>query len=245
MNVFALKIGLHRYHIVYLAGPVEHHFFKLDKKERVLLHSREEDTNPKHIEKLKLLSVQPSPSLTIRNRLDYSPHDLHRYAFCIITSHTGPMDVLAYTDRAYNGWMRELTKLCQQQEAAVDNKNHLLNANETDDFSVASVQTSSPGWTENSFVSKPFQQTPMNGNNSHFFSSSTPVDHSGGLRQSLTAQHKLSSQHMMVEESNTNDTIHDSSMVMGNPTLLTSTPHKSQPDHLPFSVTNSNNDDIV
>lgn len=225
---------------------MEHHFFKLDKKEKVLLHSREEDTNPKHIKKLKVLSVQPSPSLTVRNRLDYSPHDLHKYAFCIITTHTSPLDVLAYTDRAYGGWMRELTKLCQRQEAAVDNRSLSLstrNCDETDDddFSAVFAPASSPGWTENSFVHKQLQQTlTPTRNNAHFFSS-TPVSQNGSLKQSLTAQHKVNSQLTITEES---DIVDNGSTVISNPALFTSSVHKSQPSRLPFSVVNSN-DDIV
>ena len=230
---------------VCLVGPVEHHFFKLDKMENVLLRSREEDTNPKYVDKLKILSVQPSPSLTVRSRLDYSPLDLHKYAFCIITTHTGPMDVLAYTDRAYTGWIRELTKLCNQQEAAVDNRNHFLstrNCDETDDddCSAMSVPASSPGWTDNSLVHKQLQQTPKQISNSHFFTTSTPQN--GGPRQSLTARHKPNSRLAIPEET---DTTYDGSTIISNLALFTSTPHRSQPDHLPYSVMNSNDDDIV
>jgi len=226
---------------------VEHHFFKLDKREKVLFHSREEDANPKHIKKLKVLSVQSSPSLTVRGRLDYSPHDLHKYAFCIITTHTSPLDVLAYTDRAYGGWMRELRKLCQQQEAVIDNGSHSLstrNCDETDDDDHGTIfaPASSPGWTESSFVHKQLQQTqtPMK-NNAHFFSS-TPISQNGSLRQSFTAQHKVNSQPVIAEESDIDD---DGSPVISNPELFSSSVHKSQPGHLPFSVVNNDDDDIV
>ena len=206
----------------------------------MLLHSREEDTNPKYIEKLKILSVQPSPSLTVRSRLDYSPHDLHKYAFCIITTHTGPMDLLAYTGRACSGWIRELTKLCDQQEAAVETRNNFSTTMSCDklddnDLSAVSVPASSPGWTENSFVHKQLQQTPKHVSNRHFFTS-TPQN--GSSRRSLTAQHKSSSSLAIPEQ--TNVTCDDGAIRYS--ALFTSTP---QPDHLPYSVNNSNNDDIV
>lgn len=227
---------------LYLTGPVEHHFFKLDKKEKVLLHSREEDTNPKHIEKLKVLSVQPSPSLTIRGRLDYSPLDLHQYAFCIITTHTGPMDVLAYTGRAYTGWVRELTKLCRQQEARVDNRNHVTSIRNCDETDDDSLPASSPGWTDSSFVHKQLQQTSKQvPPNSHFFSS--PAPQNGSLRHSLTAQHKLNSSQVTIPEES--DIIYDGSTVIRNSALFTSTPNKSQPDLLPLSIMNNNGDDVV
>ena len=208
----------------------------------MLLRSREEDINPKYIEKLKILSVQPSPSLTVRSRLDYSPLDLHKYAFCIITTHTGPMDVLAYTDRAYTGWIRELTKLCNQQEAAVDNRNHFLSTRnctemDDDDCSAISVPASSPGWTDNSLVHKQLQQTPKQIPNSHFFTTSTPQN--DGSRQSW---HKPNGRLAIPEET---DTTCNGSTIISNPALFTSTPHRSQPDHLPYSIMNSNDDDIV
>ena len=225
------------YLYMYIVGPVEHNFFKLDKKEKLLLRSREEETNPKYVEKLKVLSVQPSPSLTVRSRLDYTPHDLHKYAFCIITTHTGPMDILAYTGRAYSGWIRELTKLCNQQEAAVENRNHFsstISCDKLDDDDLSAVSVPSPGWTKNSFVHKQLQQTPKQTSNRHFFTS-TPQN--GSSRRSLTTQHKSSSSLAIPEET---DVIHDDgATVFRNSALFTSV---QQPDHLPYSV---NNNDIV
>ena len=143
---------------------------------------KEQDTTAKHVEKLKILAIQISPSLTIRNRLDYSPLDLRTQTwFCIITAHTGPMDAVAHTDRAYTGWIRQLMKLCHEQEATLDNRNWFSstrNCDETDDDD--SVEASSPWWTEHSFVHKHLQQkftsgkrTPYN----HFFTS--PISQNG------------------------------------------------------------------
>ena len=210
---------------------MEHHFFKLDKKKKVLLHSRDDNATPKQIEELKLLSVQPSPSLTIRNRLDYAPLDLHKYAFCIITTNTGPLDVLAYTSRAYNGWLRELTNLCQQQEA----EDHSYIGESLDNFSTISGLTTpsgADGWTENSFVRNPIGNLPIASNNSHFFSTG---------RVKTASKHKPHIHQTIKEEP-----IDDGSTVISNPTVLTSTPNnKPQPDHLPTTIVNNDNDDIV
>ena len=208
---------------------MEHHFFRLDKKKKVLLHSRDDNTNPKQIEELKLLSVQPSPSLTTRNRLDYAPLDLHRYAFCIITTNTGPLDVLAYTDRAYNGWLRELTKLCQQQEATAEDHSYI--GGSLDNVStISGTSGADDGWTGNSFVRKPIGNSPV-ASNSHFFSSG---------RNHASSNTKPNIQQTIEEEP-----VDDGATVISNPIVFTSTPNKPQPDHLPSSIVNNDNDDIV
>lgn len=76
--------------------------------------------------------VYPSPSLAVTARPDFSPHELHRYAFWLITD-KGILDLLAYTEEAYKHWIKEFQVLAQQyskemEQASIGNKRE----NETD-----------------------------------------------------------------------------------------------------------------
>ena len=57
--------------------------------------------------------VYSSPSLAVTARPDFSPHELHRYAFWLATD-MGVLDLLAYTEEAYQHWIREFQVLAQQ-----------------------------------------------------------------------------------------------------------------------------------
>ena len=89
------------------------------------------------------------------------------------------------------------------------------------------------GWTENSFVRNPIGNSPV-ASNSQFFSS-------GRNSAAKTASKSKSNVHQTIEE----EPIDDGSTVISNPTVFTSTPNKPQPDHLPSSIVNNDNDDIV
>ena len=57
--------------------------------------------------------VYSSPSLAVTARPDFSPHELHRYAFWLTTD-KGVLDLLAYTEEAYKHWIKEFQVLAQQ-----------------------------------------------------------------------------------------------------------------------------------
>jgi len=89
------------------------------------------------------------------------------------------------------------------------------------------------GWTENSFVRNPIGNSPAT-SNSHFFSS-------GRNYAAKTTSNNKSNIQQTIEE----EPIDDDATVISNPTVFTSTPNKPQPDHLPSSIENNDNDDIV
>ena len=68
-------------------------------------HNRREGT---------VLSVIPEASQRIKERDDYSPTDLHLFAFCVITERE-LLDLLAYSQDSYNYWIQSLQSISVQE----------------------------------------------------------------------------------------------------------------------------------
>ncbi|XP_019858032.1 PREDICTED: uncharacterized protein LOC105314457 [Amphimedon queenslandica] len=83
--------------------PPLHYYFwikgsKLYWSRSIKRHNRKKGT---------VLSVIGGASQRIKDREDYSPNDLHRYSFCVITEEE-LLDLIAYSEDSFKYWMQSL-----------------------------------------------------------------------------------------------------------------------------------------
>ena len=64
------------------------------------------------------MEVHEGPSPTVRHSPAYSPADLHKHVFWVMTDR-GILNLFAYNEDAYVTWVREMDKLAQNCPVAV------------------------------------------------------------------------------------------------------------------------------
>ena len=115
--VHALKCLVHAYVCLFvslrsppwLSGPLEHHFFWVDKSPSNLCWCRDERYKRNH-NSSRVLSVHRGPSQAVRSRLDYAPLDTHRHVFHVVLEDS-VLDLLCYGEKSYKLWLSEVEGL--------------------------------------------------------------------------------------------------------------------------------------
>lgn len=65
---------------------------------------------------IKITKVEEGPSIIVKSRPDYSPQDLHQFAFRVWLEGDQPLDLLAYTSDYYYMWTVGIRALIDKVE---------------------------------------------------------------------------------------------------------------------------------
>ena len=98
------------------ADPVQHFYFSLCPETGTLSWSRE--ASHSGAKEGRILEVHEGPSPTVQHSPAYSPADLHKHVFWVMTDR-GILDLFAYNEDAYVTWVREMDKLAQNCPVAL------------------------------------------------------------------------------------------------------------------------------
>ena len=101
--------------------PVQHFYFSLCPKIGTLSWSREASRSG--AKEGRILEVHEGPSPTVQHSPAYSPADLHKHVFWVMTDR-GVLDLFAYNEDAYVTWVREMDKLAQNCPVALREQLH-------------------------------------------------------------------------------------------------------------------------
>lgn len=102
----------------------------------------------------RVLEVHKGPSPTVQHCAMYSPADLHKYVFWVMTDR-GVLDLFAYNEDAYITWVKEMDKLAQSCPLAVKEKLHHrrpasayseISSAMCDDLTSETVRPEGTGW---------------------------------------------------------------------------------------------------
>lgn len=69
-----------------------------------------------------MTKVDEGPSILVKSRPDYSPQDLHQFAFRVWLEGEQPLDLLAYTSDYYYMWTVGIKALLQMDDAGVSSR---------------------------------------------------------------------------------------------------------------------------
>ena len=101
--------------------PVQHFYFSLCPKTGTLSWSREASRSG--AKEGRILEVHEGPSPTVQHSPAYSPADLHKHVFWVMTDR-GVLDLFAYNEDAYVTWVREMDKLARNCPVALREQLH-------------------------------------------------------------------------------------------------------------------------
>ena len=99
--------------------PLRHFYFWLKPEAGTICWSRE--SSKQNAKEGCVLEIHEGPSNAVKQAPGYSPSDLHRYVFWVLTD-VGLLDLMAYNEEAYITWLREIEKLAQKNGLMVRRK---------------------------------------------------------------------------------------------------------------------------
>ena len=100
-------------HHTILLDPLQHFYFWLKPRAGTICWSR--DFSKRYPKEAIILEIHEGPSNSVRHSPAYSPHDLHRFVFWVMTD-SGIVDLMAYNEEAYITWVNEIGRLAQRNE---------------------------------------------------------------------------------------------------------------------------------
>ena len=103
------------------ADPVQHFYFSLSPETGTISWSREPSRSG--AKEGRVLEVHEGPSPSVQHSPAYSPADLHKHVFWVLTDR-GVLNLFAYNEDAYVTWVRELDRLAQNCPVAVREQLH-------------------------------------------------------------------------------------------------------------------------
>lgn len=82
--------------------------------------------NRRNKKEARVFNVQSTPSELVASRPDFSPTELHKHAFWVITE-LGVVNMLAYSEQAYVHWIKELERLAAKHvDEVLDNEENSI-----------------------------------------------------------------------------------------------------------------------
>lgn len=106
-----------------LTDPPRHYYFWVKPSKATLCWSRSDSRRNK--KEAHVYAVYTTASHVVAARPDFSPQELHRYAFWVTTD-IGVLDLLAYTEQAYRDWVKELQNLAQQNSMKQNGQDNIV-----------------------------------------------------------------------------------------------------------------------
>ena len=88
---------------------------RLDAQSGSICWSRDASPQRHRESRSCLLEVHEGASSAVQRRPDYSPMDLHRYAFWVLTE-SGVLNLLAYTEQSYTSWLSNLHRIVKKRD---------------------------------------------------------------------------------------------------------------------------------
>ena len=106
--IFIVSMVSH-YHNTF-TDPIKHYYFWLKHGEGSICWTRLRENAGRNSERATVLEVHEGASQSVKKNPSYSPGDLHRYVFWVLTG-GGVLDLFAYNEDAYGMWLANISSL--------------------------------------------------------------------------------------------------------------------------------------
>lgn len=93
-------------------GPLHHYYFWLTAQTKEICWSRSSNMRAPQVAQVQ--SVHAGAGDTVRSRLDYSPLDIHKYSFWVVTT-SGVLDLIAYSEDKYVLWLTQINEIAHER----------------------------------------------------------------------------------------------------------------------------------
>ena len=99
--------------LVDTTDPIKHFYFWLKHGEGSICWSRLRENANRSSHRAIVLEVHRGPSQWVRKNPSYSPGDLHKHIFWVLTG-GGVLDLFAYNEDAYEMWLQNISSLANK-----------------------------------------------------------------------------------------------------------------------------------
>ena len=90
--------------------PIKHYYFWLKHGEGSICWTRLRENAGRTSERATVIEVHEGASQSVKKNPSYSPGDLHKYVFWVLTG-GGVLDLFAYNEDAYGMWLANISSL--------------------------------------------------------------------------------------------------------------------------------------
>ena len=125
--IYQYRVNL-SYNSVYVTNtqtdPIKHYYFWLKRSEGSICWSRlRENATNRNSQQAVILEVHEGPSQAVKKNPSYSPGDLHKYVFWVLTG-GGVLDLFAYNEDAYGMWLNNISNVANSNmKRGIENLN--------------------------------------------------------------------------------------------------------------------------
>ena len=97
----------------FIPDPIKHFYFWLKHSEGSICWSRLRENANRNSQRAIVFEVHQGPSQSIKKNPSYSPGDLHKHVFWVLTG-GGVLDLFAYNEDAYGMWLENISSLASK-----------------------------------------------------------------------------------------------------------------------------------
>ena len=103
--------------------PIKHYYFWLKHSEGSICWSRLRENANRNSQRAVVLEVHEGPSQAVKKNPSYSPGDLHKHVFWVLTG-GGVLDLFAYNEDAYGMWLNNISNVANSNvKRGIENLN--------------------------------------------------------------------------------------------------------------------------
>ena len=103
--------------------PIKHYYFWLKHNEGSICWARLRENANRNSQRAVVLEVHEGPSQAVKKNPSYSPGDLHKHVFWVLTG-GGVLDLFAYNEDAYGMWLNNISNVANSNvKRGIENLN--------------------------------------------------------------------------------------------------------------------------